>query len=75
MPGHPIHGIFKDSDALHRLLCPKCKYLLNDPVQPSCGHRICRSCADEIIAEQASPPCPYEGCREFFDEEDGAYVS
>ena len=74
MPGYPIYiGIFKDSNALNRFLCPKCYLLLKDPVQPSCGHRICSSCAEDILAEDASPVCP--DCREPFDDEDGAYVS
>ena len=64
---------FKDSDAVNRLLCPKCNSLLNKPVQPSCGHRICQSCADDILESEEQPRCPE--CEELFDDEDGAYVS
>ena len=48
----------------------KCNLLLNDPVQPACGHRLCKSCADSLIKEEKSPRCPE--CNEMFDEEDGA---
>ena len=76
MPGYPIYiAIFKDSNTLSRFRCPKCDLLLNDPVQPACGHRMCKSCADEILAEDTSPLCPHADCREPFDNEDGAYVS
>ena len=76
MPGHLIESAhFKDKDAFNRNRCPKCNLLLKDPVQPSCGHRICMSCAEDIIAEHSSPLCPQADCREPFDNEDGAYVS
>ena len=67
--------IFKDADALNRYLCSKCHSLLKDPVQPSCGHRMCRSCADDILESEAQPRCPVVDCEESFDEEDGVYVS
>ena len=75
MPGYPIHDVmFQDSDALNRFLCPKCNLLLKDPVQPSCGHRLCKSCAEEIVQnEHATPRCP--DCEEAFDDGDGIYVS
>ena len=66
---------FTDKDAYERLKCPRCKLLLNDPVQPSCGHRLCRTCADEIINTGPSPPsCPLEDCQEEFELEDGEPV-
>ena len=78
MPGHSIHSaIFKDRDALNRYLCPKCNKLLSDPVQPSCGHRMCKSCVEEMLAQgRGGPPlCPSVDCGEAFEKEDGAYVS
>ena len=53
-----------------QLCCVKCNLLLNDPVQPACGHRLCKSCADNIIEEKKTPRCPE--CDEVFDDEDGA---
>jgi hypothetical protein len=76
MSGYPIDGIiFKNQDDFNHYLCSKCDLLLKEPVQPSCGHRLCKSCADEIIAKHASPPCPQADCEEPFDNEDGEYVS
>jgi hypothetical protein len=67
--------IFKgvDKETLAHYTCPKCKRILRDAVQPACGHRICQSCADEILAKENSPCCPE--CGDNFDKEDGAYVS
>ena len=76
MPGIKIpKKIFRDLDGetLARHTCPKCKLLLRDAVQPTCGHRMCQSCADEILAKETTPRCP--DCGEDFDNEDGAYVS
>ena len=38
-------------------------------MQAACGHRLCKTCADEIIKNEATPQCPE--CGEDFDEEDG----
>ena len=66
---------FTDKNAYERLKCPHCKRLLNNPVQPSCGHRLCQVCADDIINSGPSPPrCPLEDCREEFELEDGEPV-
>ena len=68
-------SLFADKDAYERLKCPHCKRLLNDPVQPSCGHRLCRVCANELIDSGPSPPrCPLEDCQEEFELEDGEPV-
>lgn len=76
MPGYDLsRELFKDQEALKRLLCPYCDKLLCDPVQPTCGHRLCRSCAEEIIAKDDPPMCPLSNCGEEFSDEDGAYVS
>ena len=64
--------IFKDG--VDRYLCPKCGRLLDDPVQLGCGHRLCRLCADEVIAtDLTAPECPE--CKEAIEEEDEAKVS
>ena len=76
MPGYSVlNRIFRDSEALNRYHCSECKLLLKEPVQSSCGHRFCRSCADDILSRDAPPQCPLTDCREPFDEEDGMHVS
>ena len=50
-----------------------------EPVQLACGHRLCRACADELIASKEkaakSVTCPAKDCNELIDDEDGAYVN
>lgn len=76
MPGHKLNKtLFKDQVALQRLLCPLCGLLLRDPVQPTCGHRLCKSCAEDIISGENHPTCPQQACGEEFSDEDGAFVS
>ena len=76
MPGDPVDGIiFKNKDDFNRYRCPKCDSLLREAVQLSCGDRLCKSCADEVIARHASPACPQAHCGEPLDNEGGAYVS
>ena len=73
MPGITVQrAIFKGAAEtnIEQFSCVGCKLLLKDPVQPACGHRLCKSCADELIEEQTTPRCPE--CKEVFDEEDGA---
>ena len=76
MPGIDIQpNVFKDVDynrIIELYTCTKCKLLLRDPVQPYCGHRICQSCADEIIANEIILCCPE--CGEIFDQDDGELV-
>ena len=74
MPGIKVPTtIFKGDVAPEQFFCVSCKLLLKDPVQSACGHRFCKSCADEIIGQDARPLCPE--CGEEFKEEDGAQVS
>lgn len=76
MPGHDVSRyIFKDSEAYGRFRCPVCSLLLNEPVQPSCGHRLCRSCADDMLQDQSAQPAKCRVCDEQFVEEDGTTVS
>ena len=66
--------IFKESDRLDRYSCIECKSVLQDPVQLSCGHRVCKQCADELIDNaETTPLCPE--CGDEISEEDGAKVS
>ena len=65
-------SIFKEKETLARFLCPSCRCLLQDPIQPSCGHRLCKPCADTIIDNECPPCCPLEDCQEEFTTEDGA---
>ena len=55
-------SVFKEKEALARFRCPSCRHLLRDPVQPSCGHRLCKSCVDTIIDNECPPHCPLEDC-------------
>ena len=64
--------IFKDSECLDRYSCVKCESVLQDPVQLGCGHRVCRQCADELIANKTTPQCPE--CDDIISEEDGMKV-
>ena len=76
MPGYCVqYAYFKESDAVSRYVCPQCQLLLRDPVQPSCGHRICQSCADDLLDKYDPPKCPVPGCGEDYHCEDGTYVS
>ena len=65
---------FKDEASYSRLKCPYCVQLLYNPVQPSCGHRLCQPCADEIIKKESPPRCPLSDCKEEFILEDGEAV-
>ena len=79
MPGIKVPAtVFKDGSAPRQFYCVSCHLLLKDPVQSSCGHRFCKSCADEIIARaignEAIPAhCPE--CQEEFEEDEGVQVS
>ena len=67
--------IFKNRDYLDRYSCLICSNLLHDPVQLGCGHRLCRSCADRLVASKATVlKCPAQDCGEEIADEDGAYV-
>ena len=68
MPGYVFdNSLFKDQEALNRFCCPSCKQLLCNPVQLSCcGHRICKSCADEILRCDSPSHCPQKDCGEEF---------
>ena len=73
-------GLFKNNDDFDRYACLSCNQLLNDPVQLACGHRVCRSCAEKLIATAkevgSSPPrCPNTDCNEELSDEDGANVT
>ena len=76
MPGYALNKtLFKNQDALKRYLCPSCGLLLKDPVQPTCGHRLCKSCAKDILNDENHPICPHPACGEEFSDEDGTFVS
>ena len=73
MPGIKLpKNVFKSDIAIDQFHCVNCKLLLKEPVQAACGHRLCKSCADEIIENETKPQCPE--CGEEFDEEDGVQV-
>ena len=64
---------FRDGAAVDRLCCVECKLLLKDPVQISCGHRLCKSCADKLLDSGSAALCPE--CNEELEDEDGTMVS
>ena len=64
---------FRDGAAVDRLSCVECELLPKDPVQISCGHRLCRSCADKLLDSGPAAMCPE--CNEELEDEDGAMVS
>ena len=65
--------VFKDKESLQRLSCSECCSVLDNPVQITCGHRLCKACADVLIAAGTSPRCPE--CKEEIEEEDGVKVN
>jgi len=48
--GHKLDTTIFNTDLWQKYLCPKCRLVLKDAVQPSCGHWLCQSCADAILA-------------------------
>ena len=46
--------------------------LLHVPVQLGCGHRMCKSCADDSLSK-ATPRCPE--CGDNIVDEDGVPVN
>ena len=70
MPGYEISKVLKDHDHLEHLVCSSCEKLLRDPVQLVCGHRLCQSCADDIIRSNNRPKCSLQECGEEFSEEE-----
>lgn len=40
--------------------CTSCKILLQDPVQLTCGHSFCRSCASDKLHNTQCPECKKE---------------
>ena len=30
--------------------CPKCEYILRQPVQTGCAHQLCQECAEDLFA-------------------------
>ena len=75
-------SIFKNTADFDRYSCWKCSHLLQNPVQLACGHRLCRPCAEELVASagteslsETSLKCPAQDCNEDIVDEDGAYVN
>ena len=64
--------ILKNHEDHGRFVCTKCSLLLQDPVQISCGHRLCKSCVDELIANESVLKCPE--CEDDIIEEEGVKV-
>ena len=72
-------GVFKNNGDFDRYSCLSCSNLLSNPVQLACGHRLCRTCAEKLIAEakevESTPKCPDTDCNEDINDEDGVYVN
>jgi len=71
--GHKLDTTIFKTDLWKKYLCPKCGLVLKDAVQPSCGHWLCQSCADAILApdNENLPVCPRDDCGEELTAEDG----
>ena len=41
-----------------RYFCPVCHKLLKDPIQTSCGHRLCKNCVEIFLGPDESKMCP-----------------
>lgn len=65
-------SVLKNHEDRGRFACTKCSSLLQDPVQISCGHRLCKSCVDELIVNESVPQCPE--CKDEIVEEEGVKV-
>ena len=37
-------------EVYEKYLCPNCTYLLDEAVQSACGHRLCRTCAEDLFS-------------------------
>lgn len=66
--------LFEKQEDFFRLQCSYCEQLLENPVQPICGHRFCKPCAENIINNHSPPQCPKEDCRKEWTE-NGYHVS
>ena len=76
MPGYSFQKKnFKEGTNLNGFICWECDLLLREPVQIACGHRLCKSCADELLQSGLPAQCPVQDCRELIEDEDGAKVS
>ena len=38
-----------NKEQLDKYQCPRCRYLLKDAVQTSCGHWLCNDCAEHLF--------------------------
>ena len=75
MPGYQVcRNIFEDRKIFEKYSCPACDLLLRDPVQPSCGHLLCKTCADKIL-ERHPAVCPAAQCGDGYIKEQGVWVS
>ena len=46
-----VERIISPKEVWEKYICPFCEHLLQEAVQSSCGHRVCRSCADEAFSK------------------------
>ena len=45
----PKSRIISSREVWEKYICPFCEHLLQEAVQSACGHRVCRSCADDAF--------------------------
>ena len=75
MPGFEVPK-FKDGLDSDRYVCERCSLLLKEPIKLRCGHRLCRSCAEDMLAQNTLAHCPRDDCKvTFLQDEHGAPVS
>lgn len=76
MPGYEVPK-FKDDVDSARYVCARCELLLKEPIKLRCEHRLCRSCAEDILAQNTPAQCPRDDCKVTFLQKDkhGAPVS
>ncbi|GFR91261.1 TNF receptor-associated factor 3 [Elysia marginata] len=41
-----------------KYFCMLCGFILKDPVQTECGHRMCKACVSVLLGTESSKPCP-----------------
>ena len=42
-----LESLISPSSQWKEYICPVCDYLMDDPIQTSCGHRMCYKCFDQ----------------------------
>ncbi|XP_019852883.1 PREDICTED: TNF receptor-associated factor 6-like [Amphimedon queenslandica] len=46
--------LLNDDRRILDYVCPKCDNILGDPAKTSCGHWLCKGCAEELVKRNAA---------------------